>query len=328
MNDLQLRFMTFNAGNGAQPGIETTEGVVDLLAAQRLLVLAGLLDPTVMVPDSLLGIIEAGEPALAAVQQLLALINAGADVASAHRLVGSFEWLAPIPLPRQNVLCLGINYADHLAEAEQLLGLPVEDSLQADASGDAKPPLTMFSKRPNTVSGHHARIPLHAGITEQLDYEAELAFVMGRQGCNLSVAEAEDYLFGYTIINEVSARDLQVRHMQVFKGKSLDGYCPTGPVLVHKSAMVRTPAEGLVLRSRINGELRHDTSTAKLLYDVPTSISILSEGMTLYPGDIIATGNPWGSGISYDPPKYLNAGDTVEIEIEGIGVLSNQVAQR
>ena len=224
MNNLQLRFMTFDAGNGSRPGIETDQGVLDLIETQKLLVDRGLFDSTVAVPDSLLGIIEGGEPALEEVQQILDLVNRGADVVSAHKPVGSFKWLAPIPLPRQNVLCLGINYADHLAEAENLLGLPVQDSLQAEAGGDSRPALTMFSKRPNTVTGHHAPIPLHAGITDQIDYEAELACVMGRQGCNLSVAEAEDYLFGYTIINEVSARDLQVRHMQVFKGKSLDGY--------------------------------------------------------------------------------------------------------
>ena len=327
MNKLQLRFVTFDAGNGARPGIETPDGVLDLIEAQDLLRSRGQLELLVALPDSLLGIIEAGEPALLAVQRILELVNDGAEVASAHKPVGRFQWLAPIPRPRQNVLCLGINYADHLAEAEDLLGLPVQKSLQAETGGNSRPALTMFSKRPSTVTGHQAPIPLHAGITDQIDYEAELACVIGRQGCNLSVTEAEDYLFGYTIINEVSARDLQVRHMQVFKGKSLDGYCPMGPVLVHKSAMLKTPAEGLALRSRINGEQRHNTSTAKLLYDVPTSISILSEGMTLYPGDIIATGNPFGSGISFDPPKYLGPGDQVEIEIEGIGVLINRVAE-
>ena len=325
MDRLQLRFVTFEAGNGARPGIETPTGVLDLLEAQILLKAAGKMDVAAVVPGSLLAIIQGGDAALAAVQQLLDLVNGGADVAGAQIPTGGFKWLAPFPRPTQNVLCLGLNYASHLSEAEDVLGLPVADALE-DKENSPKPPLTIFSKRPNTVIGHQTEIPLHKGITNQIDYEAELAFVVGREGANMTTENAEDFLFGYTIINEVSARDLQVRHMQVFKGKSLDGYCPIGPVVVHKSAMPKSPLEGLTLRSRVNGEIRHDTSTAELLYDIPTAMSILTQGMTLFPGDVVATGNPWGSGISFDPPKYLNAGDTVEVEIEGIGVLSNRVA--
>ena len=317
--------MTFDAGDGPRPGIETPTGVLDLLTAEALLQEAGQTAPKTPLPGSLLAIIEGGDAALADVQQVLDLVNDGAPVSEALKPQGSFRWLAPIPIPKQNVLCLGLNYASHLAEAESSLGIPLQGSLDEEAD-TSRPPLTMFSKRPNTVIGHRADIPLHKGITDQIDYEAELAFVIGREGCNLTAENAEEYLFGYTIINEVSARDLQRRHMQVFKGKSLDGYCPTGPVVVHKSAMVRTPAQGLSLRSRVNGEVRHDTSTDKLLYDVPTAMSILSQGMTLFPGEIVATGNPRGSGISFDPPKFLTAGDTVEVEIEGIGVLSNRVA--
>ena len=319
MTPLDLRFMMFDDGSGARVGIEADDRVLDLGATEVALLGSGAL------PGTLLELIKAGDVALDRVRQVLERVNSDPD---AGRFVATgIRRLAPIPRPQQNVLCLGLNYASHLDEAEDVLGLPIRDNLD-QSTHTPIPPLTMFSKRPNTVIGPDADIPLHAGVTEQIDYEAELAFVVGREGCNISEDQAEAHVFGYTIINEMSARDLQVRHMQVFKGKSLDGYCPMGPVVVHRSAMPKSPKQGLKLTSRVNGELRHNTSTDLLIYDIPRAIAILSQGMTLYPGDVVATGNPAGSGISFNPPKYLSAGDLVEVDIEGIGRLSNRIAAR
>jgi len=318
VSKLELRFVSYENDTGSAVGIESSGRVLDLLAAEELLAKAGLINSTPELPSDMLGIIKAGEVALKRIEDMLSAVNHGADVVSAWLPEGSYQLLPPIPNPEQNLLCLGLNYASHLNEAESVLGI--------EAGENSKPPLVMFSKRINTIIGHDADIPLHAGITEQPDYEAELAFVIGKTGTNITRDEADSHIFGYTIVNEVSARDLQVKHLQVFKGKSLDGYCPVGPVLVHKSAMPRTPAEGLTLRSYVNGELRHDTSTSQLIYDIPSAISILSEGMTLFAGEVVATGNPSGSAISFDPPRFLNAGDRVEVEIEGIGTLGNFLA--
>ena len=320
MSALTLRFLMFDDGAGARLGIDAVDRILDLAATERAVFGGGEPDPGSG------QLIKAGDKALDRVRGVLEKVDADPDRGRFVSVAGTRR-LAPIPRPEQNVLCLGLNYASHLDEAEDVLGLPVRDNLDPALAAPA-PPLTMFSKRPNTVIGPDSEIPLHAGVTDQIDYEAELAFVIGREGCNIPEEQAEQHVFGYTIINEMSARDLQVRHMQVFKGKSLDGYCPMGPVVVHRSAMPKTPAQGLKLQSRVNGELRHDTSTDLLIYDIPRALSILSQGMTLFPGDVVATGNPAGSGISFNPPKYLSAGDVVEVEIEGIGLLRNRIANR
>lgn len=217
--------------------------------------------------------------------------------------------LAPIPRPAKNIFCVGKNYVDHAIEMGSKDDIPTA-------------PL-VFSKTPTTVIGPNERIPLHKEVTEQLDYEGELAVIIGKKGKSINRDEAMDYVFGYTIINDVTARDLQKRHKQFLIGKSLDGSCPMGPFIVHKS-QIKDPHD-LKIVTKINGEVRQNASTSQFIFDIPELISVLSKGMTLEPGDIIATGTPSGVGAGFKPPKVLSAGDVVEITIEGIGTLANRV---
>lgn len=214
--------------------------------------------------------------------------------------------LAPIPRPRKNIMCMGRNYAEHAKE-----------------SGNAPPEVPVFfTKPPTTVVGPHAPVVRHAA-TEQLDYEVELAVIIGRRGRNIAVDKALDYVFGYTIMNDVTARDLQRKHQQWFKGKSLDTFAPMGPWIVHRSAIPNPQA--LRLGMRVNGENRQNSTTANMVFSVAQLISVLSAGMTLEPGDILATGTPEGVAMGMNPPKWLQVGDVMEAEIEHIGVLRNRV---
>jgi len=214
--------------------------------------------------------------------------------------------LAPIPRPRKNIFCMGHNYAEHARE-------------RGNAPPEAPP---FFTKPPTAVIGPEAPI-IHHRATEALDYEVELAVIIGRRGRNIPATEALDYVFGYTIMNDVSARDLQRRHLQWFKGKSLDTFAPLGPWIVHHSAIPNPQALRITLR--VNGQTRQDSTTAKMLFPVAHLIESLSTGMTLEPGDILATGTPSGVGMGFTPPKWLHPGDLIEAEIEGIGVLRNRV---
>jgi 2-keto-4-pentenoate hydratase/2-oxohepta-3-ene-1,7-dioic acid hydratase in catechol pathway len=182
-----------------------------------------------------------------------------------------------------------------------------------------------FTKATNTISGPFDPIPLHKGITEQVDYEAELAVVIGRRGNNIPEEEAMDYVFGYTILNDVTARDMQRNHGQWFKGKSLDGFCPMGPWVVTRDE-IPEPVE-LEISSYVNGELRQRANTRLMIYKIPRLISILSQGFTLEPGDIIATGTPAGVGMGFNPPKFLKKNDIIRVEIEKIGYIENIVQE-
>jgi 2-keto-4-pentenoate hydratase/2-oxohepta-3-ene-1,7-dioic acid hydratase in catechol pathway len=230
--------------------------------------------------------------------------------------IGSFIYnlsdvklLAPIQRPRKNVFCIGKNYRDH--------------ALEMGSAADIPEHVMVFTKAPTAVIGHGDAILAHQEVTEQLDYEGELAVVIGKQGRGISKEDAMDHVFGYTIINDVTARDLQSRHKQFFLGKSLDASCPMGPYIVHKS-QIEDPSN-LHIETRVNGELRQSGHTKDLIFSIPVLIETLSKGMTLEPGDIIATGTPAGVGQGFKPPKYLTSGDQVEITIERIGTLSNPV---
>jgi len=221
--------------------------------------------------------------------------------------------LAPIPNPVRNIFCVGKNYLDHIIEF-------------AKQDESEKKPLehpAFFTKATNTVIGAFDDIPSHPGITDQVDYEAELAVIIGKRGINIPVNEAMDYVFGYTILNDVTARDLQKNHLQWFKGKSLNGFCPMGPWIATRDE-IPEPVE-LSIKSWVNGELRQDSNTRRMIFDIPALISILSQGMTLEPGDILATGTPSGVGMGFDPPKFLKTEDVVRIEIEKIGYIENAV---
>lgn len=233
-------------------------------------------------------------------------------------LLAEVDLLAPLPRPRRNVLCVGKNYRDH-AEEFSRSGFDASTS-----SGDMIPKAPIFfTKAPECViaSGQPIRYP--AGVSDQLDYEAELAVVIGVGGRGISRSEAFQHVFGYTLLNDVTARDLQARNKQWFLGKSLDTFCPMGPALV--TADEWSPA-GATIRCWINEELRQEASIDDLIFDIPTLIETLSAGMTLFPGDIIATGTPAGVGIGFTPPRFLNCGDRVRVEVSGIGTLQNSVA--
>ena len=224
------------------------------------------------------------------------------------------ELLAPIPRPRQDVLCLGMNYLAHAEEAARY---------SADAFRKERPVAVYFSKRVSEAGKPDGVIPRHAGLTDRLDYEAELAVVLGRTARDVKAADAADCIFGYTVLNDVSARDLQTGHKQWYFGKSLDGFTPMGPVLVTADEIAYPPA--LEITCRVNGELRQQSNTSLLITSIGQILEELTAGMTLLPGTIIATGTPAGVGMGFDPPKFLQSGDVVECAIEGIGTLRSTV---
>ena len=181
----------------------------------------------------------------------------------------------------------------------------------------------VFTKVPNTVIGPGEPIPAHGALTQSLDYEVELAVIIGTGGADIRAEDAMSHVWGYTIVNDVTARDRQHDHQQWFLGKSLDGFCPMGPYAVTADEIDH---QNLLLETHVNGELRQSAKTADLIFDVPELIATISAGMTLLPGDIIATGTPPGVGIGFDPPRFLRPGDVVEVSISGLGTLVNTVA--
>lgn len=225
----------------------------------------------------------------------------------------SVKLLAPIPNPRRNIFCLGKNYVDHVNE------------IKMTKISDTGIPLLpiYFTKVASPAIGNGDSIKFSNKVTSQVDYEVELAIVIGKEGINIKPEDVEEYIFGYTIVNDVSARDLQGKHIQWFKGKSLDTFCPMGPCLVHKSEILFPPE--LNIKCSVNGELRQNSNTKNLIFDIPYIISDLSKGLTLKPGDIISTGTPSGVGLGFDPIKVLKDGDIVECYIESIGKLVNEV---
>jgi 2-keto-4-pentenoate hydratase/2-oxohepta-3-ene-1,7-dioic acid hydratase in catechol pathway len=226
--------------------------------------------------------------------------------------------LAPIPVPERNIFCVGKNYHEHAKEFSQS-GFDT-----SAAKGEFAPPVpVVFTKPPSTVIGDGVDVHAYSDLTEQLDYEVELAVVIGKGGRGISKADALSHIWGYTIINDVTARDLQHKHRQWFIGKSLDGFCPMGPWIVTADEV---DSGNLDVRCWINGELRQNANTRDLIFDIPTIISTLSAGMSLQPGDIIATGTPAGVGIGFKPPKFLKSGDVMKLSIDKLGTLTNRIA--
>jgi 2-keto-4-pentenoate hydratase/2-oxohepta-3-ene-1,7-dioic acid hydratase in catechol pathway len=236
----------------------------------------------------------------------------GAPVALA-----SVQLIAPVPRPRRNIFCVGKNYHAH---AKEFAGSGFDSS--AKPGGDIPAVPIYFTKVPESVIGPGEPIVIVPGVSTAIDYEAELAVVIGRGGKGIKAADAMGHVWGYTIINDVTARDWQSRHMQWILGKSFDTFCPMGPWLVSADECDGTKTG---VRCYVNGEERQNASTADLIFDIPTLIETLSAGITLYPGDLIATGTPVGVGIGFKPPKYLKPGDVVRVEIDGIGALENPV---
>jgi 2-keto-4-pentenoate hydratase/2-oxohepta-3-ene-1,7-dioic acid hydratase in catechol pathway len=270
------------------------------------------------------------------IRDVTAALPAGADMLSliedwstAHSAFGALEGpvhdvaavglLAPIPVPRRNVFCVGKNYVDHSAEF-------AGSGYDARSSGSDLPQRPIiFTKASTAVAGPEGVIESHAGLTNELDYEAELAVVISKPGRGIPREQAYEHIFGYTVCNDVTARDLQRDHKQWFLGKSLDTFCPLGPALVTTEEISPEEVPALELGCRVNGELRQKARLADLIFDIPTLIATISAGITLQPGDIIATGTPAGVGIGFTPPRFLAPGDVVEIAISRLGTLRNTV---
>jgi 2-keto-4-pentenoate hydratase/2-oxohepta-3-ene-1,7-dioic acid hydratase in catechol pathway len=226
---------------------------------------------------------------------------------------------APLPRPRRNLFCVGKNYHAH---AREFAGSGFDSS--AKTGGDIPAHPIIFTKVPECVIGPTDTIVIPQAISTAIDYEAELAVVIGRGGKGISRADAMKHVWGYTIVNDVTARDWQGRHSQWHLGKSFDTFCPMGPWLVSAD---ECDGASTTVRCWVNGEERQNASTRDLIFDIPTLIETLSAGITLYPGDVIATGTPVGVGIGFKPPKYLKPGDVVKIEIGGIGAIENPCAE-
>lgn len=228
--------------------------------------------------------------------------------------INDINKMAPIPNPKQDIICLGINYMAHAVESAKY---------KKEAFGGDRTYAVYFSKRVTTATGDGDYIPSYPELVDSLDYEAELAVIIGKDAKDISKKDVFDYIFGYTIINDVSARNLQTRHKQWYFGKSLDGFTPMGPYIVTKDEFINPPV--LNICSRVNGELRQNSSTDLMITSIEHAIHELSQGMTLKAGTIIAMGTPAGVGMGFDPPKFLKAGDIVECEIEKIGCLKNTI---
>lgn len=257
-------------------------------------------------------LIEAGESTLGALREL---VSQAANGQHESALIENAVLMAPIPQPRKNVLCVGRNYAEHIAEG---------DRAQKQKVGVTEHPV-FFTKPPTSVVGPDGDVLLFPTVSESIDYEVELAVVIGKPGRNISKEDAYDHIFGYTILNDITARDVQRRHGgQYFKGKGLDGSCPLGPWIVTADAI--SDPHNLSIGLTVNGEQRQNGTTADMIFDIPTLIASLSEGMTLEAGDIIATGTPSGVGYAMEPPQFLKVGDTVVCDIAQIGQLRNSVA--
>ncbi len=293
-----MRFATVEIAGRAQPGVVSPDGQGFVPASGLVPGFAGdLVDLIAQVPSPV---------------QALGGITAWQSLAG-HRL------LAPIPSPRRNIFCVGKNYHEHAAEFAHS-GFDT-----SAAKGETAPEFpVVFTKPPSSVIADGEAVQPFAEVTQQLDYEAELAVVIGRPGRGITRADALAHVWGYTIVNDITARDLQQRHRQWFLGKSMDTFCPMGPWIVTADE-VGDPAD-LEVRCWVNGELRQHANTRDLIFDIPTIIATISAGITLLPGDIIATGTPAGVGIGFKPPKFLAPGDVMKIAIDKLGTLTNTVA--
>lgn len=286
-----MRFITYRSPEG--PAL----GVLDAGGSRSFAALPGL---------SLLELIGLGEAGLERARRALATDR--------MESMEGLELLAPIPEPRRNVFCLGWNYAEHSKESAAMRGKP--------AKLPERP--IFFTKLTTAINAPEGSIAVDSRISEQYDWEVELGLVIGKGGKDIPREQALDHVFGYTVINDVSVRDVQVGHGgQFFKGKSLDGTCPMGPWVITRDEI--PDPHRLALRCSVNGVLKQEGNTADFIFDIPAILEWLSQGLTLLPGDIIATGTPAGVGFARNPPEFLRPGDMVECEVQGVGLLRNRV---
>ena len=313
-----MRLVTFTQKNRQRIGlVDSRDQIVDLAEVNRRYLRGG--NPPFLA--SMQALIEAGPTALQVVKKAEKYV-AGKSAEEQKKLAGAgallkasqVKLLAPIPWPRKNVVMLGINYREHVDEGARARELEIK-----------YPEWPVYFTKPATsVIGHMGKV-IHHQMTDRLDWEIELAVVMGKKGRNIPRDKAYDYVFGYTVCLDMTARELQRQHGQWFKGKSLDTFCPLGPWIVHKSALPDPQQVRLICR--VNGAVMQDGNTRDMIFDIPTIIESLSAGLTLEPGDIISTGTPSGVGFARVPPVYLKPGDKVEGEVEGIGVLQVEVVK-
>ncbi|HVC75948.1 MAG TPA: fumarylacetoacetate hydrolase family protein [Candidatus Micrarchaeaceae archaeon] len=299
-----MRLLMFEHESGRRLGVlagERSETVIDLT---ELAAITGSAPP----PADMMALIDAGDAGMDSVKQLVAKLKPSAGAPIAHPLT-DVKVLAPLDPPRGNVIAIGRNYAKHAAETA--------------AKGEKPKPPTVFSKAITSITGPNAEIPIDAGVSEEIDWEVELGVVIGKAGINITKAEALEHVFGYTVINDVTARDIQSDWGgQYFKGKSLDASCPSGPWVVTRDE-IEDP-QALNLRLTVNGTLKQDGTTSEMIHPVDSIIEWVSVGMTLLPGMMIATGTPDGVGFARKPAEFIHVGDVVEAEVEGIGTLRNK----
>jgi 2-keto-4-pentenoate hydratase/2-oxohepta-3-ene-1,7-dioic acid hydratase in catechol pathway len=292
-----LNLITFADAAGSRAGV--------LLSGGRVLDLAIAMPPA----RDMLAVIDGGAAMLAAIRALAANPPANALLA-----LDRVALQAPIPKPRRNVFCVGRNYMDHVAEGDRTRGI---------TNSEVPKYPQFFTKAADCVIAPGANVPTHEGVTKWLDYEVELVAIIGTAGRDIPKEKALAHVYGWTIGNDVTGRDLQRRHGQWFKGKSLDRSCPLGPVIVPASDL---NAADLAISLKLNGEQRQASRTSKMIFDVPEIIHQLSSGFTLLPGDVIMTGTPEGVGYAMQPPQTMKAGDVMELTIEGIGTLTNTIS--
>jgi 2-keto-4-pentenoate hydratase/2-oxohepta-3-ene-1,7-dioic acid hydratase in catechol pathway len=301
-----MRYLTFSTADNATPrlGVASGDRVIDLAIVAAA---AGVERP----PTTLLDLIDRGPAEWKRVADMVAR----AAVRNGY-VARDVRWHAPIPRPTKNIFCVGRNFAAHAAEGARARGVAVK-----------LPKVPMyFTKAPTSVVGPYDDVPWHQSATQQVDWEAELAVVIGAAGCNIRREAALDHVFGYTIANDVTARDLQDLHGQFFKGKSLDGSCPMGPVVVTADEFGDPHAKEIALR--LNGVVKQQGNTRDMIFRIDALIESLSHGLTLEPGDVIATGTPEGCGFARTPPEFMQAGDLMETDVEGIGTMRNRIVAR
>lgn len=308
-----MRFLTFTRKNQQRIGLMgPADQIIDLAEINRRYLKAG---PAPYL-SSMQALIEAGPKAIQIARKAAKYVNIKNPIdqkklaaTGALLKLNQIKINAPIPYPRKNVVMLGINYREHVDEGARARSLEIK-----------YPEYPVFFTKPATsVIGHLGHVVNHK-ITDKLDWEVELAVVIGKRGRDIPKEKAYDHVFGYTVCLDMTARELQRQHGQWFKGKSLDTFCPMGPWIVHKSALQNPQQVRLICR--VNGEVMQDGNTRDMIFDIPTTIESLSQGLTLEAGDMISTGTPSGVGFARVPPMFLKPGDTVDGEVEGIGVLT------
>lgn len=298
-----MKILSFRYNNVLSfgPKVKKEEAVWDVLAIQETLQ---------VLPSYATTIVEGMTYGYEFVEQTRKLVRAALnseDPSKFKRTFTEIEWLAPIPRTTKNIFGVGKNYDEHAKEM---------------GSECAPEDIMVFTKAPTSIAADEQTLSVHADVTSQLDYEGELAIVIAKKGKNIPKNLAYDYVFGYTIANDLSARDLQDKHKQYFLAKSLDGACPMGPYLVTKDEIPNP--QNLTIVTKVNDEVRQNGSTSDMMHSVEDIIVEISKLVTLEPGDVILTGTPVGVGKGLNPPQYLKAGDVVKVSIEGIGTLVNR----